>query len=179
MLKKVKKKPDPKELLRKSYTDTIHESLEEKGVSFFQPGKSLNINTSYLELPEDITEVPGKELGKLLNAYTQQKMYMRTLIGWTGCYIEEAGRKYMEASMPFYRDLSSQKISEKAKDTLVNNEPDVLPYYNRLSDFRMKKTLLENNLLSIEDAIFLISREISRRESDFNNDTRNYNISKR
>ena len=64
---------------RKSYVDSMQEELEDKGVDFFDPNGSLNIDTDYLSLPANITECPAKDLGEYLNAFTQQKMYMRTL----------------------------------------------------------------------------------------------------
>ena len=38
--------------------------------------------------------------------------------------------------------------------------------------------LLEMNIANIEDAIFMISREVSRRTGDFNNENRNYNVNR-
>ena len=67
-------------------------------------------------------------------------------------------------------------MSEKAKDTEVNNHPDVLPLYNNYRDLQIKKSMLDLQLSNLEDAIFLISREISRRNGDFENETRNINV---
>ena len=57
-----KKKVSPKAVLnsRRSYCDDIHSELQGKGVDFFTPsesGGSLNINSDYLSLPYNITEV--------------------------------------------------------------------------------------------------------------------------
>ena len=72
-----------------------------------------------------------------------------------------------------------QEMTEKAKDIEVNNEEEVLPLYNRLQDLKVKRSVLEHNLASIEDAIFLISREVSRRTGDFNDENRNSNVQRR
>lgn len=180
MLKRVekKKKVNPKELLTKSYTDKVQESLENQGVRFSEPDKTLNIDEDYLVLPSDITEEPPKSLGKYLNAFTQQKMYMRTLVGWCECMIEDAKRKYMDIAFEHYKKANTTKMSEKAKDTEVNNHPDVLPLYNNYRDLQIKKSMLDLQLSNLEDAIFLISREISRRSGDFENETRNINVSR-
>ncbi len=175
-LKKVSKKMNPKDIIKKSYTDSIHEDLEAKGVRFFKPEDSLNIDSEYLVLPKDITEVSPRNLGKYLNAYTQQKMYIRTLLGWCECMYEDTRRTYMETAYPKYHLVNSSKMTEKAKDLEVNNSEDVLPLYSQMMDMKMKKSTLELNLASIEDAIFLISREISRRNGDFSDENRNYNI---
>ena len=182
MLKKVekkKKKVNPKELLQKSYTDKIQEELETRGVRFSEPENTLNIDEDYLVLPNDITEVTAKSLGQYLNAFTQQKMYMRTLVGWCSCLIEDARRKYMEVAIDHYRKANVTKMSEKAKDTEVNNHPDVLPLYNSYKDLQMKKNVLDLQLSNLEDGIFLISREISRRDSDFGSENRSINVNNR
>ena len=120
MLKKVNKpeKVNPLQKIkeRKSYVDSIKEELEEKGVDFFDPSGSLNIDSDYLTLPAHITDVPAKELGELLNAFTQQKAYMRTLLGWAKVYYDEAQIEYAQKSQDLYRKLSESKMSEKAKE---------------------------------------------------------------
>ena len=178
-----KKKVNPKEVLsnRRSYCDEIHEELQEKGVDFFTPsesGGSLNIDNSYLTLPRNITEVTPRDLGEYLNAFTQQKMYMRTLVGYAEMFMEEARRAYMYASEDLYRELSHSRLSETAKEREVNSDPVVKPLFQEYMDCKNKVKLLNLNILSIEEAIFLISREVSRRNSDFDNETRGYNVSR-
>ena len=180
-LKKVKEeKVSPLKSLkeRKSYVDSLHEELEEKGVIFFDPNEtgSLTIDTDYLSLPANITEVPAKDLGEFLNAFTQQKIYMRTLLGWAECMCEEAQREYLKKSQDLYRKLTETKMSEKAKERELNTNPDIFPYYETYADMKKKCMLLEYNIANIEDAIFMISREVSRRTGDFNNENRNYNV---
>ena len=182
-LKKInQQKMNPKEILkqRKSYADSIQEELELKGVDFFEPseGGSLNIDKDYLMLPKNITDISAKELGEYLNAYTQQRMYMRTLIGWAECMLEEAKREYFLKSDDKYRELSKTKLSETAKEREINSDPDIYPFYENFMDYKKKLQLLNFNLLSIEDAVFMLSREVSRRTGDFNTENRNYNVSK-
>lgn len=180
MLKKVNKpeKVNPLQKIkeRKSYVDSIQEELEDKGVDFFDPSGSLNIDSDYLTLPAHITDVPAKELGELLNAFTQQKMYMRTLLGWAECYLEEAKREYLKESQQLYKKLSETKMSEKAKERELNSDPDIFPFYETYMDKQRACQLLEFNIANIEDAIFMISREVSRRSGDFSNESRNYNV---
>lgn len=179
-LKRVKRnKVNPKELLSKSLSERIEEDLKKSKVHQFSPEEELHIDAEHLHLPIEITGVSSKDLGEYLNAYTQQKMYMRTLIGWTECMIEDARRDYTEVAVPYYRKVNATKMSEKAKDIEVNNEEEVLPFYNKLQDLKVKRSVLEHNLASIEDAIFLISREVSRRTGDFNDESRNFNVQRR
>lgn len=177
------KKVSPKEVLnsRRSYCDDIHSELSEKGVDFFAPsenGGSLNIDRDYLSLPRNITEVSPKDLGEYLNAFTQQKMYMRTLVGYAEMFMEEARREYVYASEGLYKDLSHTKMSETAKDREVNSDPEVKPLFEKYLDHKNKVKLLNFNIQSLEEAIFLISREVSRRNSDFDNENRGYNVSR-
>lgn len=183
-LKKVaKKKVDPKEILKqkRSYCDTVHDELKEKGVDFFSPvenGGTLNINHDFLELPTNITDVPTRELGEYLNAFTQQKAYLRTLLGYAEMFAEEARLEYMSASEIRYREFLATKLSETAKEREVNTDPEVRPHYDKWCDCRNKVKLLSYNIASVEDIIFMLSREVSRRVGDFNEENRSYNVSK-
>ena len=96
-VKKEKQKINPKEVLKekRSYSDKVQKDLEDQGVDFFCPsesGGSLHIDKDYLSLPQNITEVSARDLGEYLNAFTQQKMYMRTLVGYAESLCEEARR---------------------------------------------------------------------------------------
>lgn len=174
------KKVNPREVLnsRRSYCDDIHEDLQKQGVDFFTPSGSLNIDNNYLSLPRNITDVPAKDLGEYLNAFTQQKMYMRTLMGYAEMFMEEARRDYVYASEDLFSELSHTKMSETAKEREVNSDPTVKPLFENFIDCKNKVKLLGLNIQSIEEAIFLISREVSRRSSDFDNENREYNVSR-
>lgn len=184
-LKKVvkKQKVNPREVLnqKRSYCDTVHEELTKKGVDFFVPkeaGGSLSIDEDYLSLPKDITDVSARELGQYLNAFTQQKVYMRTLLGYAEMYAEEYRVEYMSASENKYRELLNTKLSEKSKDREVNSDPEVKPSYEKYIDATNKVKLLSYNIESIEDIIFMVSREVSRRTGDFNDERRDYGVNK-
>lgn len=186
-LRKVEKKSskvNPKEVLnqKRSYCDTMHEELELKGVDFFTPSESggtLHIDKGYLSLPQSITDVSARDLGEYLNAFTQQKMYLRTLLGYAELFSEEARREYMLASEPRYKELLGSKLSETAKEREVNADPNVRPSYEKYMDCKNKIKLLNLNISSIEEAIFMISREVSRRTGDFENERRDYNVQRR
>ena len=178
------KKVNPKEVLqeKRSYCDKMQKELEDQGVDFFSPsesGGSLHIDKNYLSLPQNITEVSARDLGEYLNAFTQQKMYMRTLMGYAELFCEEARRNYMAVSESRYRDLLGSKLSETAKEREVNSDPSVLPCYEEYMDFKNKIKLLSFNILSIEEAIFMLSREVSRRTGDYENERRDYNVNNR
>ena len=182
--KETPKKINPKEVLKekRSYSDRIQQELEDQGVDFFRPsedGGSLHIDKDYLSLPQNITEVSARELGEYLNAFTQQKMYMRTLVGYAELFLEESRREYMSVSDSKYKELLGTKLSETAKEREVNSDPNVLPYYEKFMDYKTKIRLLNFNIQSIEEAIFMLSREVSRRTGDYENERRDYNVQRK
>lgn len=171
-------KPNPK-AKRTSYLQSMEGDLKKNGCVFFSPeNNTLNIQEEYLAISGSITDMPSKELGECLNAFTQQKMYMRTLVGRMELFVEEARRKYLSASNPYYKEMNG-RMSESAKERLINEEPDVKPLYEEYTDLSKKLLLLKLQVENIEDAIFLLSREVTRRTGDFNDENRNYNVGKK
>lgn len=184
LTRNVTDKVNPMKILKEriSLVDNLEKDLEEQGVVFFKPVEmkgTLNIDTTYLALPKDMTECPSHSLGQYLNAFTQQKMYMRTLIGWQEIIIEECKREYYTKSDEKYRSFSGARLSETEKERRINNDPSIQPFFFKYKDYKKKLLLLELNLASIEDGIFTISREISRRNGDIESENRNYNVSRR
>lgn len=172
---KSKEKMNPREL-HKLYLNNIEEELESKGVVFFETDKNLNIDEDFLTLPAQITEVTSRELGEYLNAFTQQKLYLRTLLGRVELELEEYKRKYITSSEDIYRALSSGKLSETAKERMINAEESVKPHYYEYIDWVKRRDLLLYSITNVEDAIFLLSREVSRRTADFEDENRSYNV---
>ena len=153
-LKKVEKndKINPKDILKRKSSILVQQELEEKGVDFFMPeeiGGSLHIDKDYLSLPQNITEVTSRDLGEYLNAFTQQKMYIRTLVGYAELKCEESRRKYYAISEQRYRELLNSKLSETAKEREINSDENVIPYYDEYVDFKNKIKLLNFNILSL------------------------------
>lgn len=159
----------------------MENSLSSKGVVFYDPlDNNLNITSEFLILPSEITEVSSKDLGEYLNAITQQKMYYRTLLGRLELVVEEKRRVYYEESANLYNQHTiGSKMSETAKIRLVNSDPDVRPSYLDYRDEKQRLNLLLYSISSLEEASFLVSREISRRVKDYEEDTRNFNVSKK
>ena len=180
----VKKKLSPKKILeqRKSLADKLTDELHEEGVVQFVPTNmengTLNIDTDYLTIPSDLTEVPSRDLGKHLNALTQQKAYMRTLSGWQNAYIEEAKRVYYDKYYVVYENLTEEnpKMSEKAKEIMCNNNDFVKEHFLKYRDLQYKLDMIDSTITSLEEFIFLVSREISRRGKDFEEMNRGDNI---
>lgn len=171
-------KINPKDIL-KSYMTRMEDDLEVQGVVFFDEHR-LNIDPENLTLPREITEVSSKALGEYLNAFTQQKMYLRTVLGRISLVLEEKKRAYMDASKDVYRKYSlDSKLSETAKDRIINTNAEVSPIYNDYADYLKKYNIVELSIFNIEDAIFMISREVTRRTGDFNEENRSHNVGRR
>ena len=174
-LHKVKQKLNLKKI-RASYLANMEQSLTDDGVVIFEPDKyNLDIDNEYLTLSADLTDIPSRELGKHLNAFTQQKMYMRTLVGRMECFVEEAKRKYLSVSAELYENIN-QKLSETAKERIINQDSRVKPYYEEYGDLKQRLNMLKLQVENIEDAIFLLSREVTRRGSDFSDENRSHNV---
>lgn len=161
--------------------DRLTEELEEQGATVFKPLEmqgTLDVDSDYLSLPSDLTEVPSRDLGKYLNAFTQNKAYMRTLYHWQEALVEEAKRVYYDKYFTAYKLLTTEspKMSEKAKEIMCNNEDlvkeDFLEYRNQ----KLKLNMLASTIASYEEIIFLVSREISRRNQDFSENRRIDNL---
>ena len=181
-VEKNNKKVNPRQILeehRNSYVDAMQKELESQGVKFFTPDDSLNIDQDFLVLPKNITEVTNRDLGEYLNAFTQQKMYLRTLLGWAESMLEQARREYHLVADPKYKELNKTKLTEKAKDLEVNSSEEVIDSYNAVQDMRMKITLLNHTIDNLTDSLFMLSREVSRRNGDFDNERRNMNVTGR
>ena len=85
----------------------------------------------------------------------------------------------MEASAEAYRELSNSKMSETAKERIINSSEEVQPFYYEYIDYKNKLKLVEYSINNIEDIIFMLSREVTRRTGDFAEENRNYNVSRR
>lgn len=157
------------------FLSNTEEYFESKGIFLLdRDNKRLNINHDYLVIPSDITNLSPYELGEHLNAFTQQKIYIRTIQTRYKIYQELAKRRYNEAFDEKYKELtnSSKKLSESAKEKLINMDEEVRSLYYEYHDWSIKLNYLEECIKSLEEGIFLFSREITRRGMDFNHEKR-------
>ena len=118
---------DPIKALRQkgSYLEKMTGEAEQLDIKFFTRDNGLNIDNDYLSLPKDITSVPSRDLGRYMNAFTQQKVYMRTMENYAELVAEEARRNYVDVSAPYFSDMFGSKVSETAKEREVNSTVEV------------------------------------------------------
>lgn len=171
------KEREEKELTKKpdSMLDVVEEELAELGVT---PFSNVNVEDEYLQLPADITEEPSRELGKYFNAFTQQKMWTRTIVGRLSTTVREMRRSLDEVKADVFSSHPA-KMSIKEKELLFQIDSRSREMLDDMFIYEEKLKMAGDYLANIEDAIILISREISRRTSDWNTEQRADNIGKK
>ncbi|MMZ46517.1 hypothetical protein D1872_81340 [compost metagenome] len=170
---KIVRKPKQEETPKASMLDKIEKDLRKDGITLFEQD---NVDEDYLTLPRDITAETSEELGKYLNAFTQQKMWTRTLIGRVAAMAMENAQKLDRERERIY-SAQPPKTSVKEKELKVLTDAKCSKLVDDADYYKSKLAILDDYLENIVDAIFNISREISRRSSDHNNEGREHNVS--
>lgn len=153
-------------------TETLLDQVErELAEDNIHPFTDDNVDEDYLTLPRDITEVTSLELGRFFNAFSQQKMWTRTLIGRVKVNIRELEQSVADAKGTFFKSLPA-KTSVKEKELLFLQDEASLGANMQLIRLKEKLQMLDMYIANLEDGIFNISREITRRSSDWRDDKR-------
>ncbi len=162
-----------------SILDQVERDLKRDGIVLFD---NENILKDYLRLPADITEVPSKDLGRYFNTMTKQKMWVRTLLGRTGALLRELEEELDDIRDKVYSQLPA-KMSIKEKELKLRSGERygerAIELLQKVAVMQEKRKILVEYLDNLVDAIFNISREISRRESDWNDETRENSIDRK
>lgn len=155
--------------------EQVEEELSEQGVKAFD---NSNVMVDYLELPEDLTIVESRELGRYFTTFTNQKLYVRGLIWQSGAILKEINSQLDYIRNEVYADLPV-KMSVKEKELALLNNTTAKQLLDKCNFIQEKFNMLNTYLDNLIDAITCISREITRRESDWNNNQREDNINKK
>ena len=150
----------------------IEEELTEDGINLFS---NENVEEEFLQLPSNITDVAHKDLGRYLNAFTQQKMWVRTNLGRTKTLIRELNEELDYIKSVTYRELPV-KMSVAEKELSIREHEEGSKLLKRRAYLQEKANILEDYLDNLVDGIFNISREISRRESDLRDEGREHSV---
>ena len=162
------------------YLNRIERTVEKAGVVLLDPEEgNLNIDRGFLSLPADITTLSSRDLGKTLSAFTQYKMFLRTTLVRAENLLEATGRVYREKSNDLYLEYTSKKLSETSKERLLHSDPIIKPFYEDYMDCRRQIAMVQSAIANCEDAVFLLSREVTRRGADYDEETREYNVGRR
>ena len=160
-----------------NFLSHTEEYFEEQEVYLFDKDKNnLSINQDYLKIPANIADLSSYDLVGYLNAFTQQKIYLRTIQSRLEIQKELAQRRYSEVFDAKYKELtnSSKNIPKlRKKNLLIWKKMRYLYYEYR--DWQLKLDYIGNCIKSLEEGIFLFSREITRRGDDYSYDNRQFN----
>ena len=88
-------------------------------------------------------------------------------------------REYLERSNNLYTQMCERKLSETAKERLITQDNNVRPVYYEYVDNIKKLGIVERAIESVEDVIFMLSREVTRRTGDFSEENRAYSVSRK
>lgn len=162
-----------------SLLDKVEGDLIKEGIV---PFDSTNVMQEYLRLPADITDVESRELGRYFNTFTQQKMYCRTLLGRTSALLRELMEELDEIKDRVFSELPA-KMSVTEKNLKLRSHPKygqrACELLEEVAYLEEKRNMLSDYLENLIDGITCISREITRRVGDFENERREENISKK
>lgn len=159
----------------RNVSQIVEEELSAEGINLFT---NENVVEDYLQLPADLTEETSRDLGRYFNAFTQQKMYVRTVIGRLSAIVREKDNAMNNLRAEVYSSMNA-KVSQKEKELHFQSDPRVQERLDELFTYKEKLLMASDYLDGLIDGITLISREISRRESDWNDDRRSDNIGKK
>lgn len=172
---KLKKKLDKvKEIADEEYDmySKITSQLDSEGIKQFD---NVNVNEDYLQLPTFLTEIDSKELGKYFSAFTMQRMWVRTVRGRVKASIKEIEGKLDDIRRTTYAGLPV-KMSIKEKEIALLDSNKAISLINERRFLEAKLDIVNDYIDSLEDGIHNISREITRRGKDFDDDGRGRRI---
>ena len=160
-------------LIGDNIADAVEKDLESDGIRLFT---NENVDEDYLQLPADLTEVESRELGRYFNAFTQQKMYVRTVVGRVAAIIREKDAELNVLRSEVYSTMNT-KTPLKEKELTFQADPRVQEQLQEIFIYEERLHMAKDYLEGLIDGITLISREISRRGDDWNESRREDNIS--
>lgn len=153
--------------------DIVEKELAKDGII---PFDNSNVLDDYLKLPSDITEVHSRDLGRYFNTFTQQKVWVRTNLSRVVILSKELESDLDDIRHNVYAELPV-KMSVKEKELQIRDKAEEL--IHQINIVNSKKIMLSDYLDSLIDILFVISREVTRRESDWNNETRENSIERK
>lgn len=159
-----------------SLLDNVEEDLLKDGIKLFE---NENIMEEFLTLPLDLTEEPSKDLGRYFTTFTKQKMYVRTLLGRTGAMLRVLYEELEEikdkvfSELPPKMSITEKNLKLRSHERFGERAVELL---EKVAYLEQKRVMLSDYLDNLIDGIVCISREITRRENDWNDETRENSI---
>jgi hypothetical protein len=151
----------------------INGELEKDGFLTFTNDTT---DKEYLSLPLHLDEVAPKEITRYLHAYTQQRVYIRSWLSRVNVLLLEAEFDLDKQKVRVYSGLPSSIKSVSEKEIQLFNDEATLVILNNLKELKAKQVMLSDQIKNIEEIIFDVSRELSRRGIDVSTSNREENI---
>ena len=152
--------------------DKMEVELEQEGVV---PFENTSIKQDYLKLPAFLDELPSHELGRYLNAFTMQRMYVRSNISKLGAMLQEI-EVLLNAEKSRVFSTLPVKMSVKEKELNLYSDEVAKVILEQYTYYQNKYKYYLDYMESLDDAKFSLSREISRRGMDFMDNSRGENL---
>lgn len=135
------------------------------------PFTNENVDQDFLRLPQDLTILPTAEISKYLNAITQQKMYVRTVMSNARAIYREAKSEFDKEKLRVFA-LLPPRMSVTEKELRVFQDADAEEKRRFMEYAQEKFEYLKDVMESLDDGTFLVSRELTRRMKDFEDTNR-------
>jgi hypothetical protein len=155
-----------------SLLDEVDAYMEKNEVPAFDNNK---MDRNYLILPTFIDELASNELGKFFHTFTLQKLWVRTLMARVGAMLREKNVELDKMKDSIFSQYP-QRMSITEKELKLYSDPVASAFLAELAVIQEKYNMLDSYMKNLEDAIFNISREITRRSGDFADNSRGENI---
>lgn len=152
--------------------EQVEGDLSEDGIDLFN---NESVVEDFLQLPSNLAELESRELGQHLNAFTQQKMYTRTLVWRVNAELRQLERTLNDFRRVVFEGLPA-KMSLKEKEMRLHADEDARETVERMYYLVERQELLNGYLESLTDGIFILSREVTRRGGDFKDSQRLENV---
>jgi tRNA(Ser,Leu) C12 N-acetylase TAN1 len=147
--------------------EQIVSELRKEGIHEFT---NEDISEDYLQLPMFLTELESSELGNYFNTFTKQRMWVRTVRGRLKSYVNDIEYELDRIRLAVYSTLPA-KLPNKEKEVAILANERAQELVSRLKHYQSKLFIVDAYLDNLEDAIHNISREITRRQKDFDYET--------
>lgn len=185
VIKRVPKPKSPEELeaevddmdVEKSLLDIIEGDLEDNGIVQFS---NKTVDRDFLSLPAYLDEESAQNIGRYLHTFTQQRVWTRTLLARVWVMLIEAKEELDKQKALVYAPLPV-KMSVTEKELSLYTNSDACKAMEKVKEISAKYSMLDSYMKNLEDIIFDVSREISRRGMDSSgfNRAENMDVKKR
>jgi hypothetical protein len=171
-MKIVRKKQQKEASKEKDKVSEMLEEFEDKGIVF---SSNKSIDAEYLELPTYLDTATTTDLGRYMHTLTQQLCYVRGVQAQIAAYVRIFENELNIEKLRIFKALPARmSITEKELNLLDDDKAKVI--IEQLNHYDNKLETLNAYLKNLNDSIFNVSRELTRRIGDGNVFGRNENV---